>query len=128
MLLTPHRVAQFIFGAMLIMFSLMPLFGWEPPPVRDEARQMQEAILSSGYVIPVILIVYFSAGLSWVFDRYVALSAIVLFPISVNIELFHFVLNRSAFGLVVGSVLLAVNLYMLYRNRSAYERLLDRQS
>ena len=128
MLFTPKRFLQLIFGATLIAFCLMPLFGWEPPPVRDEARPMQEAIASSGYIIPLILIVYLLVGLSWVFQRYVALSAVVLFPISLNIVLFHSVLSRSAFGLVVAWALLAVNIYMLFLSRSAYERLLDRRS
>jgi hypothetical protein len=30
---------------------------------------MQEALFSSSYAIPVILVVYFAVGLSWLLDR-----------------------------------------------------------
>jgi hypothetical protein len=95
MQIDPHRIIQSLFGAVLITFALIPLFGWEPPPVTSEAELMQEAILSSGYIIPVILIVYLEAGLSWLFGQFVALSAVLLFPISLNIVLFHSILNRA---------------------------------
>ena len=87
---------------------------------------MQDAIVSSGYIIPVILIVYFSVGISWLLGQFVALSAIVLFPISLNIVLFHLVLNRAPFGLAAAFFLLVVNLYMLFRSRGAYRQLLNR--
>jgi putative oxidoreductase len=120
----PKRIVQAVFGGILIAFSLTPLFGWEPPPVQPGAQLMQEALLSSGYIIPIILIVYFLVGISWIANRFVPLSAVVLFPISLNILLFHWVLNRTAFSLVAATLLFAVNLYMLYQSRRAYSSLL----
>ena len=120
----PQRIIQAVLGAILIAFSLMPLFGWEPPPVRPGAQLMQEAIFSSGYIIPIILIVYVLVGISWIANLFVPLSAVVLFPISLNIFLFHWVLNRTAFSLVAATLLFAVNLCMLYQSRRAYRALL----
>ena len=115
-----NRIAQALFGAILVGFSLMPLFGWEPPSVQPQAQPMQEALLSSGYIIPVILIVYFVVGISWISNLFVPLSSVVLFPISFNILLFHWTLNRTPFSLTAASLLGAVNLYMLYQCRLAY--------
>ena len=120
----PERIIQALLGAILIAFSLTPLFGWEPPPVQPGAQLMQEALLSSGYIIPIILVVYFLVGTSWIANLFVPLSAVVLFPISLNILLFHWVLNRTAFSLAAATLLFAVNLYMLYQSRRAYSALL----
>lgn len=124
----PDRIVQIVFGIVLIVFFLMPVFGWEPPPVSAGAQPMQQAISSSGYVMPVILTVYLLVGLSWLFGYFVALSAVVLFPITLNIVLFHAVLNRTPFGLVAGSLFLVVNLCVLYQMRESYARLLHPNS
>ena len=120
----PHRWVQAIFGATLIAFSLMPALGWEPPPVRPAAEALQQALFASGYIIPVVLVVYFAVGLSWLLDRFVPLAAIVLFPVSLNIVLFHSMLNRTPFSLTAAFGLFAVNLFMLYSSRAAYRPLL----
>ena len=122
----PNRIVQSIFGLVLITFSLMPVFGWEPPPVSSAAQPMQQAILSAGYIIPLILVVYFLVGLSWLLGQFVALSAVVLFPITLNIVLFHSLLNRAPFGLVAAFLLLSINLYMLFERRASYRQVLDR--
>ena len=120
-----HRIVQGIFGLILIAFSLTPIFGWEPPPVEPGAESMRDALFESGYLIPIILIVYFLVGVSWLFDRFVPLTAIVLFPISLNILLFHALVNQAPFGLIVATALICANVYMLVRNVSSYRQLLQ---
>ena len=118
-----QRIVQGVLGSILIGFSVTPLFGWEPPPVASRAEFMRDAIFGSGYILPVILIVYFVVGMSWLVNRFVPLAALILFPISVNILLFHTILNREAFGVIAAMLLFSANVYMLVRNFPAYANL-----
>jgi putative oxidoreductase len=106
----------------------MGIFGWEPPPVLPGAEAFQNAILGSGYVIPVVLLVYFLTGVSFLANRFVALGSIALFPVSLNILLFHVTLNPTPRSVSFASVLFLANVYMLFRSRAAYRLLLNAKS
>lgn len=123
--MSPHRIIQGLFGLMLIGFSLTPLFGWQPPPAEEGAQLMRDAVFESGYIIPIILLVYFVVGVSRLIDRFVPLTALMLFPISLNILLFHAMLNRAPFGLIAAVLFFLVNVYMLVRNLRSYAALLS---
>lgn len=128
MRLKPHTVFQALFGAVLLIFVAMGVFGWRPPPVLPRAEAFQNAILGSGYVIPVILLVYFLTGLSFLANRFVALGSLVWFPVSLNILLFHVTLNPTPRSVTIASVLFLANVYMLFRSRAAYRLLLRAKS
>jgi hypothetical protein len=80
-------------------------------------------IQGAGYFFVVIRAVYIAAGAGLLFDRYGALSAIVLFPISLNILLFHSVLHPE--GIPQASGFFALSCLVLYTNRKAYRPLLE---
>ena len=124
----PHAIFQALFGVVLLVFVGMGAFGWKPPPVLPEAEQFQNAILSSGYVIPVILLVYFVTGVSYLANRFVALSSLVLFPVSLNVLLFHAILNQTPRSIGMALMLFLANLYMLFRSREAFRPLLNARS
>ena len=119
-----HRITQGLLGLILIGFSMTPLFGWEPPPVATGAELMRDAIVGSGYILPLILIVYLVVGVSWLVNRFVPLSALILFPICVNILLFHTILNREPFGVIAAALLFLANVYILVRNLPSYATLM----
>lgn len=121
-------VFQALFGVVLLIFVGMGILGWEPPPVLPKAEPFKEAILGSGYVIPVILIVYFLSGMSFVTNRFVPLGSLVLFPISLNILLFHATLNPTLRSIGMALALFVANAFMLYRSRSAYRLLFHAKS
>lgn len=123
-----HTIFQALFGVVLLVFVGMGVMGWEPPPVLPEAEPFQNAILSAGYVLPVILLVYFLTGMSFLANRFVALGSIVLFPVSLNILLFHATLNATPRSISMASALFLANVYMLFRSRAAYRLLLNAKS
>jgi putative oxidoreductase len=126
--LKPHIVFQALFGIVLLAFVAMGVFGWQPPPVLPEAEPFRDAILGSGYVIPAILLVYFLTGISFLTNRFVPLGAVVLFPVSLNILLFHLTLNPGLRSIGMASALFLANAYMLYRSRAAYGPLFHAKS
>jgi len=121
------HVFRTLFGVMLLYWTAVGLgaFGWKPPAVSDIARPLRDAIFASGYMIPAVLAVYFVVGVSYVTNRYVALASVILFPVSLNILLFHAFLNRPSVPMAL--VLFVPNLVMLYLCRDAYAPLLHSQ-
>jgi putative oxidoreductase len=124
MLPRAHRVFQTLFGLVLMLWAGMGVFGWVPPPVRSEAQALHDAIFASGYMISAVLIVYFVVGLAYLSNRFVALASVLLVPVSVNILLFHALLNPTPRSLGIASALFLGNAYMLFRCRAAYAPLL----
>jgi putative oxidoreductase len=123
-----HAILRILFGVVLLAFVGMGVIGWQPPPVRPAAEPFQNAILGSGYVIPTILLIYFLTGMSFLTNRFVALGSIVLFPVSLNILLFHGTLNPTPRSISMASALFLANVYMLFRSRAAYRLLLNPKS
>jgi putative oxidoreductase len=118
------QVLQRLFGLALLSFVLMGtgLIPWQPPPVSIRAQPLRDAIFSSGYIIPVVLIVYLLSGLAFVSDRFVALGCLVLFPVSLNILLFHAFLNPRSVPLALA--VFVPNVLLMWAQRIAYQPLL----
>lgn len=116
--------ARIVCGLLVFTSGLMGLgiFGWEPPVAGPEARPFQVAMHDAGYFLPIMTAVFLVTGLAFVFNRYAALAAIVLFPVSLNILLFHGVLEAGQ--LPVAIALFVINGFMLWYCREAYAALL----
>ncbi len=115
-------IYQRIFGVLLIVFVGMDVFGWEPPPIATEAQPLWDAIIGSGYIMPVVIATYGISGLAFLFDRFAALGAVLLTPVSLNILLFHSFLNPSSIPFAI--TFFACNALMLYIYRASYSSLL----
>ena len=112
-------------GGIFVFISglmLLGVFGWEPPLAGPEARPFQSAMHDAGYFLPMITAVFLITGASFVANLYGALSSLALLPISVNIVLFHTVLEAGQLTLAL--VFFAINCYMLWYYRSAYKSLM----
>lgn len=119
---------RLLFGAVLLYWSSLGLTGWEPPPVHDKAVALRDAIFASGYLIPAVLVVYFLVGISFLANRLVPLSAVVLFPVSLNILLFHSFVNPNPRSLSIAGALTIANTIMLFQHRTAFCELLKVRS
>ena len=120
------NIFQRLFGALLIVFVGMDLFGWEPPPITPEAQPLWDAIAASGYIMPVVIVTYGITGAAFLLDRFAPLGAVLLAPVSLNILLFHAFLNPSS--IPFAGALFVCNTLMLYIHRRAYSGLLTAQS
>jgi hypothetical protein len=72
--------------------------------------------------MPIMTGIFLISGLSFILDRYAALAAIVLFPVSLNILLFHSVLEAGQLPAAV--FFFAINCFMFWYCREAYAALL----
>ena len=117
-------IVQRLFGIVLLVFALMGtgLVDWQPPAVSARAAPLRDAIFASGYIIPVVLIVYAACGLAFVANRFAPLAGVVLFPVALNILLFHCVLNPRSIPMAL--TVFAPSVFILWIHRAAYAPLL----
>ena len=92
-----------------------------------EGWALISAINASGYLFPAVGIVSLLCGLAFLANRYVALAAVVLMPITVNFVLFHLFLGFRDISIreAVPYVFFALNVYMLYSERAKYTALFE---
>lgn len=119
------QILQRLFGVVLLAWVLMGvgLIPFQPPQVAPAAEPLRDALFESGYLIATVLLVYLICGLAFVSNRFVALGAVLLFPVSLNILLFHAFLNPRSVPLAL--VLLLPNAALLWARRSAFRALLQ---
>ncbi len=110
-----------LIGLMFLGFFLMWALDWELPSVPPAADSFRSALLQAGYIFPVIALVYLLVGLACVTDRFVPLAAVVLFPVTLNIVLYHLFLVQSKTPLTAFVVL--PNAFLAYISRAAYKPL-----
>ena len=114
-------------GLLVFVFGLMSLgvFPWEPPVAGPEARPFQIAMHEAGYFMPIMTAAFLITGISFILNRFAAIAAIVLFPVSFNILLFHTILEAG--HLPAAMLLFVINCFMLWYCREAYVPLLRPQ-
>lgn len=120
---TPTKIIRVLLGLLLLFGGLNKFLALAPNPEHNEAGGMfLGALAATGYMIPLIGLIEALCGAAFVAGRFVALSAVLLAPISINIVLFHAVLDPSggAPGYFVG----AANLYLIGVCFSKYQDML----
>ncbi|HXW52997.1 MAG TPA: hypothetical protein VEL47_02700, partial [Myxococcota bacterium] len=83
-------IIQRIFGLALLFFGINKIFQFVPLPAHQGfAQSFLEHLTQSVYIMPIIMMVQIIVGASLLANRYVALALVIMFPISLNIFLFH---------------------------------------
>jgi len=116
-------VIRIIFGILLAVFGANKFFNFMPAP-----EEMPEAVINymtalmSTKTLGLVGAVELIAGLSFIFNKYGALMAIILMSVSINAVLFHVFLSPA--DIIGAIVLLALNIVMLYAYKDKYKNLL----
>jgi len=122
-------VLKIVLSLMLIM-PILGVLGVFPPATPDlyntpEAYDFIIMLTNAGYVMWIMAIVFLVSLVLIIKDK-MALVALLLFPITLNIIAFHAFLDGGLFkmGALMGVVLFLINIYFLWQNRSQYKALL----
>jgi hypothetical protein len=118
--------------SLLLVMPIFGAFGIFPAPTADmyntpEAFAFIQALMTGEYIMILDAIV-FALALWCLWTKRVALAALLLLPITVNIVAFHWFLDGGPFtgGAVMGNVLLVLNAYFLWQSKEHYRTLLQR--
>jgi len=74
------------------------------------------------YFLPLLMTTELLCGIAFVSGRFVPLAAVVIFPVTLNIVLFHVFLAPE--GLPIAVLLLLANVFLAYACRQNYRGLL----
>lgn len=120
---TPTKIIRYLLGALLLFGGLNKFLGLAPAPEHNAAAgAFLGALVATGYMMPIIGIVEIVCGAAFVAGRFVALAAVLLAPIAVNIVLVHAILDPS--GAAPGFFVGAANVYLLIVNLPKYQDML----
>ena len=107
---------MFLFASIVVLFKLMP-----QPELKGSVKVFNEGIAASVYLMPLIKVIELLCGIAFITGRFVTLATVVIFPIILNILLYHAFLAPE--GLPIAIFLLAGDLFLAYAYRRNYEPL-----
>ncbi|MGO4913111.1 DoxX family protein [Leeuwenhoekiella sp. W20_SRS_FM14] len=112
------NIVSILFGLLFINSGLNKFFNYMPMPedLPQEAQDLFAALMSFGWLLPLIAVVEIIAGILVMIPRTQAIGYIMIFPIMVGIVLTHIV--NMPEGLLMAVILMIINIGMLYENRA----------
>jgi hypothetical protein len=117
---TTVLISRVLLGLIYLIFGLDYFLHFIPyqPLHTGKTGAFIAGLKGVGYFYPMIKVIQITGGLSLMFNRYAPFSAVVLFPISLNVLLFHTILVPS--GWLMGVTLMVPNLLLGYGYRKYY--------
>jgi uncharacterized membrane protein YphA (DoxX/SURF4 family) len=109
--------ALFLFASVAYFFKLVP-----QPELQGNIKAFNEGLMASGYLMPFIKITELLCGLAFITGRFNTLASVAIFPITINIFLYHLVLDPKG-GLPLAIFVLLANLFIAYYYRANYKSL-----
>lgn len=112
-------IARVLLGLIYTVFSLAFFFHLMPQQeMSGPTLEFVMGLAASGYIMPVVKTFELVCGVALLSGRFVPLALVVIFPITLNVTLFHLFLMPS--GLAVPIVMMAANLFLAYTYRDRY--------
>lgn len=114
-------IARILLGLIFVVFGLNFFFNFipmTPPPMSAKAQAFSGGLYGSGYFFQYMKVIEIASGLAILFNRYTAFFLLILFPVSVNIFLYHSILMPS--GVPVAAAIIILHLFLAFAYRKYY--------
>jgi uncharacterized membrane protein YphA (DoxX/SURF4 family) len=121
-----NTILRIALGVMLLIFGLNKFFWFMPDFEFGQdigAANLFQAFTDSGYMWPLVGGLEAVVGLLFITKKAFPAALLALLPISVNVVLFHAVLNPA--NIFPALFVAIVNLYFIYKNWSNYRHLVQ---
>src|SRR5438128_2166009 len=114
-------LCRVVLGVIYLVFGLDYFLRFIPyqPEHTGAAAALKQGLIGTGYIYPMMKTIQIAGGLSLLLNRYAPFFAVVVFPISLNVFLFHTILVPS--GWLMGIFLIGPNLFLGYAYRRYYQ-------
>ena len=113
-------ISRIILGFIYLVFGLdyfLHFISYQPNHTGRVAA-FKAGLLGVGYFYPMMKSIQIIGGISLLVNQYAPFSAVVVFPISLNVLLYHTILVPS--GWLMGIILIVTNLFLGYSYRKYY--------
>lgn len=115
-------ITRTLLGIIFLVFGLNFFFHFIPAaPPTGLAKEFSGALFKAGYFFPVLKVIEITTGLFLLLNRYAAFFVVLIFPVTLNIFLFHAFLSPE--GLKLALPMLLINLFLGYAYRRYYSGL-----
>ena len=114
-------IFRILLGILYLVFGMDYFLHFIPyqPMHAGKAAALKDGLIGTGYIYPMMKSIQIVGGISLLVNRYAPFFAVVLFPISLNVLLFHTILVPS--GWLMGVFLIGPNLFLGYAYRECYK-------
>jgi putative oxidoreductase len=117
-----YIAARVIVGLIFLIFGLNGFLQFLPlPELPPAAGEFMGGLMKAGYFFPLLKATEVVCGILFLTNRFAALAAVIIAPISLNILLFHVFLEPT--GSPVGIVLTVGTFVIAWENWSKYSQL-----
>ncbi|MGQ7855320.1 DoxX family membrane protein [Pedobacter sp. WC2501] len=106
--------AMYLFASVSYFLNLMP----KAPEMTAAQTSFMTGLMASVYLFPLIKITELVGGVLLLIGRTAPLAALVVFPVTLNIFLYHAFLGPKDLPMV--AVMLLFNLFLFYAYRTKY--------
>ena len=117
-------ITRVLLGLIYLIFGLNFFFHFIPmqqPPMSKAATDFSMGLFGAGYFFPFLKTLEIISGIFLLVNRYTAFFVLFVFPITLNIFLYHGFLLPS--GLTMAAPMLIINLFLGYAYRKYYASL-----
>lgn len=117
-------ITRIMLGLIYVVFGLNFFFQFlpmKPPPMSKEAMAFSSGLFGAGYFFPFLKALEIISGIFLLVNRYTAFFVLFIFPVTLNIFLYHAFLLPS--GLTVAGPMLLIHLFLGYAYRKYYMNL-----
>lgn len=113
-------ICRLLLGFLYMVFGLDYFLHFIPyqPLHTGRTGALVAGLKGVGYIYPMMKVIQIAGGLSLLLNRYAPFFAVVLFPISLNVLLFHTILVPS--GWLMGVLLFVPNILLGFGWRKYY--------
>jgi putative oxidoreductase len=117
-------IVRTLMGLMFLFSSSTFFFKFfTPPELKGVAKTFMDGMQATTYFLPLLMGTQMACGLAFVTSLFVPLATIVIFPITLNILLYHVFVDPK--GLPVAIPLILGNLFLAIAYRKSYAGLLS---
>lgn len=106
--------AMYLFASVSFFLHLMP----KAPEMTAAQTTFMSGVMASVYLMPLIKVTELVGGILLLINRTAPLAALIIFPVTLNIFLYHAFLGPKDLPMV--GVMLIFNLFLFYAYRARY--------
>jgi len=110
---------QIVAGLLLVLFGLNGFLQFlTMPPSNEVMSAFTYAVYNTGYIFPLMAFVMLLAGISFIINKYTALTAVLVLPFILNAFLAHIFLDMN--GIAPSAFILFALILVMFKNKTSY--------